>query len=65
MRGRTMNDQAELTALRFIEALEGAGAVDVDRITDTLWSRLCSLAGGEAMALEDTSKDWRLFRAVP
>ena len=65
MRAQTMNDAAELRALRIIEELEGAGAVDTSKITDTVWSRLCSLAGGEAMTLEDTSKDWRLFRAVP
>mgnify|MGYP000327619417 CR=1 FL=1 len=65
MRAQTMNDAAELRALRIIEELEGAGAVDTSLITDALWSRLCSLAGGEAMTLEDTTRDWRRFHAVP
>ncbi len=65
MHSRTMNDASELLALRFIEALEAVDAVDTSKITDTLWSRLCNLAGGEAMTLENTSKDWRRFSAVP
>ena len=65
MHSRTMNDQAELMALRIIEELEGAGAVDVNKISDVLWSRLCSLTGGEPMTLEDSTRDWRRFHAVP
>lgn len=64
MRAQTMNDAAELRALRIIEELEGAGAVDTSKITDALWSRLCSLTGGDPMTLENTSKDWRRFSAV-
>jgi hypothetical protein len=60
-----MNDQAELMALRIIEELEGAGAVDVNKISDVLWSRLSSLTGGEPMTLEDSTRDWRRFHAVP
>ena len=65
MHAQTMNDQAELTALRIIEELEGAGAVDVNKISDVLWSRLCSLTGGDPMTLEDSTRDWRRFHAVP
>ena len=65
MHAQTMNDQAELTALRIIEELEAVGAIDTSKITDTLWSRLCSLTGGDPMTLENTSKDWRRFSAVP
>jgi len=56
-----MNDRAELLALRIIEELAGAGAVDVGKISDVLWSRLCSLAGGDPMTLSDTNKDWKRF----
>ena len=65
MHSRTMNDASELLALRIIEELEGAGAVDVNKISDVLWSRLCSLTGGEPMTLEDSTRDWRRFHAVP
>ncbi len=61
MHSRTMNDQAELTALRIIEELEGVNAVDIAKIDEHTWSRLCTMLGGDPMRLEDT-RDWRRFR---
>ncbi len=64
MHAQTMNDRAELLALRIVEELEGVDAVDIAKIDEHTWSRLCTMLGGAPMRLEDT-RDWRLFRAVP
>ena len=58
MHHQTMNDRAELMALRAVEILDGA--VDVDQISDRQWNSLCMLLGGDIMTLHET-REWKKF----
>ena len=51
------NREAELLALRIVETLEAAGALDVRKLNDRTWNEVCHICGGER--LPDISANWR------
>ncbi len=47
------NREAELLALRIVETLEAAGALDVRKLNDRTWNEVCHICGGERLPVNE------------
>ena len=47
------NREAELLALRIVETLEAAGALDVRKLNDRAWNEVCHICGGERLPVNE------------
>ena len=47
------NREAELLALRIVETLEAAGALDVRKLNDRTWNEVCHICGGERLPVDE------------